>query len=177
MQLIRINSNISNNLFLVIITIFVLQITACGSSENITENEPVTSEVTEESSTPADSSDLSSQIQDSEKIRRDSLIQVYKEEIYNENQTKANRITTFYMLAQEKFYSGEYEEALFLINRALRVKESADVLALKGSIYLGLGSIENFVEFWRQALEMDENLPIPPSPAIVEELKRQGLIQ
>jgi hypothetical protein len=57
------------------------------------------------------------------------------------------------------------------------VKESADVLALKGSIYLGLGSIENFVEFWRQALEMDENLPIPPSPAIVEELKRQGLIQ
>ncbi|XWN38644.1 MAG: hypothetical protein ROO71_06770 [Balneola sp.] len=64
-----------------------------------------------------------------------------------------------------------------MINRALEVKETAELLALKGSIYLGLGSVESFVTFWRMALEMDENLPIPPSPAIVEELRRQGLIE
>ena len=147
---------------------------ACNSSKELATNEPVQDE---EISPPIDSSETVAPQLELEKITRDSLIQVYKDEIYKENQIKANRITTFYILAQEKFYSGDYQEALFLINRALRVKETADVLALKGSIYLGLGSIENFVSFWRQALEMDENVPIPPSPAIVEELKRQGLIQ
>ncbi len=141
-------------------------------------SEPVTSGQNEEASTQTESSNKSSNDEvDLEKGRRDSLMQVYKEELHKDYQTKANRITTLYILSQQKFYSGEYQDAMFLINRALQVKETADLLALKGSIYLGLGSIENFVAFWRRALEMDEDLPIPPSPAIVDELKRQGLIE
>ncbi len=141
-------------------------------------SEPVTSGQNEEASTQTESSNKSSNDEvDLEKARRDSLMQVYKEELHKDYQTKANRITTLYILSQQKFYSGEYQDAMFLINRALQVKETADLLALKGSIYLGLGSIENFVAFWRRALEMDEDLPIPPSPAIVDELKRQGLIE
>ncbi|MBO6571497.1 MAG: hypothetical protein JJ958_03535 [Balneola sp.] len=151
---------------------------SCGSSKDMSVSEPVTSGQNEEASTQTESSNKSSNDEvDLEKARRDSLMQVYKEELHKDYQTKANRITTLYILSQQKFYSGEYQDAMFLINRALQVKETADLLALKGSIYLGLGSIENFVAFWRRALEMDEDLPIPPSPAIVDELKRQGLIE
>ncbi|MBR9916822.1 hypothetical protein GYB29_03830 [bacterium] len=151
---------------------------SCGSSKGMSVSEPVTSGQNEEASTQTESSNKSSNDEvDLEKARRDSLMQVYKEELHKDYQTKANRITTLYILSQQKFYSGEYQDAMFLINRALQVKETADLLALKGSIYLGLGSIENFVAFWRRALEMDEDLPIPPSPAIVDELKRQGLIE
>ena len=151
---------------------------SCGSSKDMSVSEPVTSGQNEEASTQTESSNKSSNDEvDLEKARRDSLMQVYKEELHKDYQTKANRITTLYILSQQKFYSGEYQDAMFLINRALQVKETADLLALKGSIYLGLGSIENFVACWRRALEMDEDLPIPPSPAIVDELKRQGLIE
>lgn len=151
---------------------------SCGSSKDMSVSEPVTSGQNEETSTQTESSNKSSNDEvDLEKARRDSLMQVYKKELHKDYQTKANRITTLYILSQQKFYSGEYQDAMFLINRALQVKETADLLALKGSIYLGLGSIENFVAFWRRALEMDEDLPIPPSPAIVDELKRQGLIE
>jgi tetratricopeptide (TPR) repeat protein len=150
---------------------------SCGSSKDMPVNEPVNADQNEETLAQTDSSETISPDIDLEKQRRDSLTQVYKDELYKDYQTKANRITTLYILAQQKFYSAEYQDALFLINRALQVKETADLLALKGSIYLGLGSVENFVAFWRRALEMDANLPIPPSPAIVEELKRQGLIE
>ncbi len=112
----------------------------------------------------------------SDEAIRDSLNAVLKDEIHAQYQSQANRLTTFYILAQQRFYSGDYQQALFLINRAANIKESADVLALRGSIYFGLGSIENFVSNWREALEKDRNVPIPPSPPIIEELKNQGLI-
>ncbi|MFY0698498.1 MAG: hypothetical protein JXR11_11640 [Balneola sp.] len=151
---------------------------SCGSSKATSVNEPFESNQNERALTQTESSDTNTPDEaDLEKARRDSLMQVYRKELHKDYQTKANRITTLYILSQQKFYSGEYQDALFLINRALQVKETADLLALKGSIYLGLGSSENFVAFWRRALEMDENLPIPPSPAIVDELKRQGLIE
>lgn len=96
--------------------------------------------------------------------------------MYKTHQIQANRITSLYISAQQKFYNSEFQEALVLINRAANIKQTADILALKGSIYLGLGSLENFITFWKQALSLDKNVPIPPSPAIVAELKRQGLI-
>lgn len=151
---------------------------SCRSTKSTSVNGPIESDQNESPLTQTESSDTNDPEEiDLEKARRDSLMRVYKEELHKDYQTKANRITTLYILSQQKFYSGEYQDALFLINRALQVKETADLLALKGSIYLGLGSTENFVAFWRRALEMDENLPIPPSPAIIDELKRQGLIE
>jgi len=113
---------------------------------------------------------------DLKKMIRDSLVRVYRNELYAKNQNKANRVTTFYVLAQQKFYNNEFREALSLINVAEKTMPTSDVLALKGSIYLGLGSIEEFTNYWRQALTLDSKVPIPPSPAVVEELKRQGLI-
>lgn len=74
------------------------------------------------------------------------------------------------------FFNGEYQNALAYINRAANIRENADVLALKGSIYLGLGSEEDFISNWRRALELDSEVPIPPSPYIVQQLQENGLI-
>lgn len=153
-----------------------LNFIACGTSRttsSITANPSQNNPINSIETVATDSTETE---EEKEQHRIDSLTQVYKAELFNVNQAKANRITTFYLLAQQKFYNGEHSEALFLINQAARVKETADILALKGSIYYGLGSIENFLNFWRRALEMDENVPIPPSPVIISELKKYGLI-
>ncbi|HBQ59513.1 MAG TPA: hypothetical protein DD671_07770 [Balneolaceae bacterium] len=71
---------------------------------------------------------------------------------------------------------GRYQSALYHINKAADIKETADILALRGSIYLGLGDQEKFTEQWRLALEMDENVPIPNIPYLVRQLKQEGLI-
>jgi tetratricopeptide (TPR) repeat protein len=153
-----------------------LSVLACGTSRSTSSIVDTSSENDTIDSLGTDTIKINEPEIDLEQKRIDSLTQVYKQELFNVNQAKANRITTFYLLAQQKFYSGEHSEALFLINQAARVKETADILALKGSIYYGLGSIENFLGFWRRALEMDENVPIPPSPVIISELKKYGLI-
>ena len=162
-----------------LIAIFAVSyIVGCGGSKDIAANEQQ-----QASAVPKSTSDSSQSEQptvpeiDEEQFKQDSLKKVYKDRIYRENQVKANRITTFYIQAQQKSFNGEYEEALFLINQALRIKETPDALALKGSIYFGLGSTENFVIFWIRALELDPDIPLPPSPVIVQELRRQGLIE
>lgn len=151
-------------------------IIGCGSSKNTTDSTALENQEQAETISQPDTILSNEPKADLDKALRDSLTQIYKDELFTTNQSKANRITTFYILAQQKFYNGEYQEALFLINQAIRVKETADVFALKGSIYLGLGSTENFITFWRRALDLDSNVPIPPSPAIVAELKKHGLI-
>ena len=158
--------------------LLVIVLIACGSSNKLSIQESINNDQNAAlETTSTDSEEITKPEQDNiDQARIDSLTKIYKDQIYNQEQNKANRITTFYILAQQKFYSAEYEEALFLINQASAVKETPDVLALKGSIYFGLGSTENFVTFWKRALDMDKNVPIPPSPVIIEELKKQGLI-
>lgn len=158
--------------------ILVLDITACKSSKNAaTEDASQVAQDTENNSqSNSDTVNVNDKEIDPDKNRLDSLKQVYRDQLYEDNKNKANIITTFYILAQQKFYNGEYDEALFLINRAIKVRETADVLALKGSIYFGLGSTENFITFWGKALDMDKDVPIPPIPALIAELKKHGLI-
>lgn len=75
---------------------------SCGSSKDMSVSEPVTSGQNEEASTQTESSNKSSNDEvDLEKGRRDSLMQVYKEELHKDYQTKANRITTLYILSQQ----------------------------------------------------------------------------
>lgn len=111
-----------------------------------------------------------------EQKRREQLTELYKEELSDQYQAEANGLINFYILAQQRFFSGDYQNALILINRAAAIKENADVLALKGSIYLGLGQTENFVANWRQALELDSDVPIPPLPYVVQQLQLNGLL-
>lgn len=149
-------------------------VAGCGSSKKAMDNS--LSDTPETNDTiPADTSKVDPLVL-KEEAHRDSLEQLYKNELYKTHQIQANRITSLYISAQQKFYNNEFQEALAIINIAASIKQTADILALKGSIYLGLGSIENFVTYWKQALDLDKNLPIPLSPIIVAELKKQGLI-
>lgn len=153
----------------------LLFLISCKSSDQLSQPEsqeqtPSTEEVTPASETPVQTQE------DSAQIRREALTEVYKDELNEVYQTDANGIITYYILAQQRLYSGDYQNALVYINRAASIKENADILALKGSIYLGLGLIDNFVANWRQALELDSDVPIPPSPYIVQQLQQNGLI-
>ncbi len=155
-----------------ILGILVFFETGCRSSEKASGN---LNSATENSDSSPESFSEAPETRSDDEIR-DSLSSFLKDELKDYYHAQANRLTSFYILAQQRFYSAEYDQALLLINRAANIKETADVLALKGSIYYGLGSIENFVSNWKQALDLDKNVPIPPSPPIVEELKRQGLL-
>lgn len=100
----------------------------------------------------------------------------YKNKLNAKYKDEANIITNYFILAQQHFFAGEYEEALYLISHISKIKENADVLALKGSIYLGLEDRKKFIALWRQALELDKNVPIPPSPYLIQQLQIEGLI-
>ncbi|RNC85725.1 MAG: hypothetical protein ED557_02830 [Balneola sp.] len=104
------------------------------------------------------------------------LKELYREELFEKHNSEANQLVNFYILAQQKLFTGEYPEALSLIQRAAQIKENADVLALRGSIYLGLGQPDEFVSNWRRALELDPEVPILPSPYVIQQLQLYGLI-
>lgn len=148
----------------------------CGSSGNTldpTQNaeEQQLSEV-ENDSPETDTADTLS----AEEQRRAELTKLYKEELSEQYRADANGLINYYIFAQQRFYAGDYQNALVLINRAAAIRENADILALKGSIYLGLGQNENFLASWRQALELDPELPIPNLPYVVQQLQQNGLL-
>lgn len=144
----------------------------CGSSRNM-EVEPAESsaEAVETDTTTTDSTELTEEEQ-----RRAELEEIYRNELQQRYEGRANGVTTFYVNAQRFFYQGRYQAALYHINKAAEIQETSDILALRGSIYLALGNKEKFAEYWRRALEMDENVPIPEAPFILRELKALGLI-
>lgn len=134
---------------------------------------------------PADSTESAAQIDSSvtdtteiteEEKRRAELEEMYKDELQQRFEGRANGVTTFYVNAQRFFYQGRHQAALYHINKAAEIQETSDILALQGSIYLALGNKEKFAEYWRRALEMDENVPIPEAPFVLRELKALGLI-
>ncbi len=152
----------------------ILFFISCRSTNTVQQ-----SELAEQTGpSPEEQARLDSIQQAEEEAQRllDALTDLYKDEIYSNYQAQANTLTNYYILAQQNFFAGDYENALFLINRAALIKESADVLALRGSIYLGLGYINEFVNHWRRALEMDPEVPIPQSPYIIQQLQNNGLI-
>ena len=148
----------------------------CGSTSEVAENEIITEEISEEDLIAQARADSIAEAEAKEEELRNALIELYKDEIYARYQAQANTLTNYYILAQQHFFSGDFENALFLVNRAALIKENADVLALRGSIYLGLGYINGFVNQWRRALEMDPEVPIPSSTYIIQQLQNNGLI-
>ena len=145
----------------------------CKSSESAIQETPTNNELAAIDTTANDSAEIARQ---REEELRQALIDLYKSEIHSKYQSQANTLTNYYILAQQHFYSGDYENALYLINRAALIKENADVLALRGNIYLALGYVNEFVNHWRRALEMDSSVPIPQSAYIIQQLQYNGLI-
>lgn len=157
--------------------IFTFLLLHCSSSSEVVEPEGETiTELSEVELKAQAQADSVAEAEAKEEELRSALIELYKDEIYSRYQAQANTLTNYYILAQQHFYSGDFENALFLINRAALIKENADVLALRGSIYLGLGYINEFVNQWRRALEMDPEVPLPSSAYIIQQLQNNGLI-
>lgn len=146
---------------------------ACGGTKGLSTPEENIPESAEEASTEED---IPENTVNEDSLKQAKLVEIYKEELTEVYRAEANGIVNFYILAQQRFYNGDFTNALSLINRASVIRENADVLALKGSIYLGLGEIENFESNWRKALELDADVPIPPLPYVVQQLQDIGLI-
>lgn len=147
----------------------------CKSTDDLT----VETTNSQQDTTSITSVDGESQLspEDSARLARDEkLTEIYEEELRNTYKAKANRLANFYILAQQRFYVADYNNALTYINRALDIQENAYCLALRGSIHLGLGMRESFIADWRKALQMDENVPIPQSDYIIGALQSYGLI-
>lgn len=153
-----------------------ISIIHCSSSKQSIEPTSDESSLSAEDSLQLAIEDSLEQVRAKEEELRNALVELYKDEIYSRYQAQTNTLTNYYILAQQHFYTGDFENALFLINRAALIKENADVLALRGSIYLGLGYINEFVSHWRRALEMDPSVPIPSSTYIIQQLQNNGLI-
>lgn len=144
---------------------------ACSSSKQAQQSTPAASDTTDapETDTKATSSEENNE-------QTEALKEKYREQLRDDYQTRANELTTFYILAQRQFYNGNYQNALSTVNKAINTKENADLLALRGSIYLRLGDINNFEEDWRRALTMDEDVPLPLSEFVKNKLIESGLI-
>ena len=151
---------------------------SCISTSNISEeNQEIISEseIKKQNLANAHADSLAEEKAKEEKLRK-SLTKIHKDEMYAQYQDQANTLSNYYVLAQQEFYARNYKNALVLINHAAIIKESADVLALRGSIYLGLGDIKKFVSQWRKALEMDPDVPIPIIADIIQQLQAYGLL-
>ncbi len=165
--------NISPVTLVVLLVMLAAFVAACGSSNQVQQEQ-------QESSTEADSvaqEKLRAEAEKKQNEQRTKALKAkYREQLRDDYQAQANEITTLYLLAQRRFYRGEYEQALSIVNKALNLRENADLYALRGSIHLGLNNTDQFVENWRTALTMDKNVPLPLTDYVVEQLKKHGLI-
>ncbi|MDZ4204370.1 MAG: hypothetical protein U1C46_06090, partial [Bacteroidales bacterium] len=71
----------------------------------------------------------------------------------------------------------DYEKAIQQIDLALEIIENADLLALKGSIYLAKGSIPEAKTFWEKALKLDKEVPLSHLPGLKKWLVEVGLLK
>ena len=146
---------------------------ACSSSEQIQQQDQQTAAAdTTQQNQPQPANDDNAK--DEQQI--EALKEKYREQLREDYQTKANEITTFYILAQRRYYNGDYKSALSIVNKALEIRENADLHGLKGSIYLELNNVDKFEEHWRQALTMDADVPLPLTNRVIEKLKERGLL-
>lgn len=76
--------------------------------------------------------------------------------------------------AQDLFFKKEFEAALDAVNRSLNTLETADALALKGSIYYVLKNIPKARSYWAQAVKLDPEIVVPEiSETPVEEQNKK----
>ena len=81
-----------------------------------------------------------------------------------ESGSQAERIRSVmneFVSAQNAFYRGNYEQAMEAVNRSLNIEQTADALALKGTIYFMLGNNTEAQRFWTRAMRLNPDLPVP----------------
>ncbi len=82
-----------------------------------------------------------------------------------------------YRKAQDLFYLGEYNDALAEVEKTMRIQETADAYALKGTIFFMMENITAARANWNKAVQMDPNIPVPSIPeleTLINELREDG---
>ena len=102
-------------------------------------------------------------------------LEAFRQRLEAEWADRANRVFHHYVTSQQVFFKGGHQQALEEINKALALHENADLLAFKGTISFGMKNLEQARLFWRQALERDKDLPLPPAEGLEAWLKEEGL--
>lgn len=154
---------------------------SCSSSRNLsTNNADDVSETT--SQLEEDTTTQSETVIDNEEVTEDSTPIAQRDPgsvEYQEYKDLSNTVTNYFVLAQQYYYAAEFKTALYFINKAaeFRFDETADILALKGSIYLELDEYDLFISNWKKALQIDPDTPITLSPKVERLLKEEGLIK
>ena len=177
-----------NKGYLIAFLIIIQALISCSSSSKISKSEQQLPEETvddvqdetvpqiQEENTTEAQPDPAAEAKKKEDDLKNSIIEYQRDQMYATFQNEANTLSNYYIAAQQGLYSGDFENALIQINRAAEIRESADILALRGSIYLGLQNTTEFVNQWRKALEMDPEVPIPPVAYIIQQLQLYRLI-
>ena len=101
-------------------------------------------------------------------LLRERLFVVFSEE--------ANLVIDLYVKAQQAFYSTHPQQALRYIDRALAIRENADLKAFEGAIYFGMGQQAEARASFEKALAADPDVPIPMVEGLHDWLKRNRLI-
>lgn len=107
---------------------------------------------------------------------KDSII-VVDSSIVNNRARDIQTLLSSYRKAQDLFYLGEYNDALAEVERTMRIQETADAYALKGTIYFMMENITAARANWNKAVQMDPNIPVPSIPeleTLINELREDG---
>lgn len=162
--------------FFLLITVFF----SCGTMREATSNKtPVsrhtntgavgTSGDTAQTNTPGEL-DEPEETNAEEEQREEQMRSVEESEAAYLDRT--NKALTYLVLAQLALEDNMPNLALYEINRSLYFLETADALALKGSIYYVLGNLSEARSFWRSAYSMNPNAVHDFLPGIPEAFTR-----
>jgi tetratricopeptide (TPR) repeat protein len=107
---------------------------------------------------------------------KDSII-VVDSSLVNNRARDIQTLLSSYRKAQDLFYLGEYNDALAEVERTIRIQETADAYALKGTIFFMMENITAARANWNKAVQMDPNIPVPSIPeleTLINELREDG---
>lgn len=71
---------------------------------------------------------------------------------------KTNRSLTMHVKAQKALFKGETEQAYKYISTGLELDETADMLALKGSVYHYMGEFDKAEDYWKRAVDRNSDV-------------------
>ncbi len=165
---------------LVIILLLMTVFLSCGSKREVANNEtPVNREAntgaaeSAGAATPANASEEHENTEETTEAEEQRAAQMRSlDESEAAYLDRTNKALTHLVLAQLALEDNMPNLALYEINRSLYFLETADALALKGSIFYLLGNLSEARSFWRSAYNMNPDAIHDFLPGIPEAFSR-----
>ncbi len=153
---------------LVIILLLMTFFLSCSSKRELANNDThVNQETNTGAATPASAPE---ETKEAEEQRAAQMRSVEESEAAYLDRT--NKALTHLVLAQLALEDNMPNLALYEVNRSLYFLETADALALKGSVFYLLGNLSEARSFWRSAYNMNPDAIHDFLPGIPEAFSR-----